>query len=94
MFKRKIQVDYDKKQKVPIYKELTYEFFSKHIEYEYCFKYNNQLIDIAHYEKNGHVVYHISIDGLHQEFDSPERLIDEGRIDGKTIRDAWEELEN
>lgn len=92
MLKR--QTGYDKKLKTPIYEQLTYQFFSEHVDHEYWFKYKNQTIDIANFEKDGKIIYHISIDGQHQEFNSPEELLVNGRIDGKTIKDIWEDLEN
>lgn len=105
MYKRKIQIGYDKKLKQPIYKELTYEFFSEHVDYEYWFKYYDKSIDIAHFydKKKQKEIYHISVNdlddlecknGQHQEFESTQELLENGRIDGKTLKDIWEELEN
>lgn len=94
MLKRKIQTGYDKKLKQPIYDELTYKFFSEHVDYEYCFKYKNLIIDIAHFDRDGKTVYHISSEEQHQEFESTQELLEKGRIDGRTLKDIWEELEN
>lgn len=88
--------------------ELSYDIFVKELLNgdEFWFKYQDNSIDIAHYPKENKandMVYHISINyvndlkcenGEHQFFDTPEELLEKGRIDGKTIKEIWDELEN
>ena len=100
MVKRKFQVGYDKNTKTPIFEELTYEFFSQHIGYEGFFYYGNQTIDIACHGSFDNVVYELNINGddedkaIRYEFNSPEELLKNGKIDGKTLKEIWEDLEN
>lgn len=101
---KRICTRYDRTLRRHVWVELTYDFFSEHIGYEYCFTYKNQTVDIANYvdRKTKRIKYHISINDVnapvenarHQEFDSPEELLENGRIDGKTIREVWDDLEN
>lgn len=101
----KIQTGFDKKLNQPIYEELTIDFFKEHLDYEYWFKYHDKSIDIAHYfdKIKNKKIYHISINNLndtnyknaiHQEFESAEELLNKGRIEGKTLPEIWNDLEN
>ena len=100
MCKRKFQVGYDRKLKKPIFEELTYEFFAQHIDYEWFFYYGKQTIDIACHGSFKNVVYELNINGydediaIRYEFNSPEELLENGKIDGKTLKEIWEDLEN
>lgn len=96
--------NYDSNKKI-LYEELTYDFFSEHIDYEYCFSYKDKIISIANcFDKiNKKQIYHISINdkndlqcknGQHQYFNSPKELLEKGRIDGKTLREIWDDLED
>lgn len=81
-----------------IEEELTYEKFLSTISYEYCFTYKNKTIDIAfHYEYSKQVwELNINCDGKTESylFYSSEELINKAKIDGKSIREIWDELEN
>lgn len=99
MYKRKRQIGYNKKNKKPIYEELTYEYFSNHLDDEYYFRYKELTIDIAFHYKNSKKIYELNINGYdedatHYSFDSAHELLLNGKVEGKTIIEIWEELEN
>lgn len=84
--------------------ELTYELFVHDLLEgdEYCFGYNNKKIDIAFHDDNGKTIYAFSItnfgdkdcsNGIYQEFNSPEELLEKVRIYDKTIKEVWDDLE-
>lgn len=79
--------------------ELTYDYFSLHLDHEWWFRFRDHTIDIAtHYD--GKKVYELNIDGYDEdcavrfEFDSPQELLACAKIDGKTLKEIWEDLEN
>lgn len=99
MAKKMVQIGYDKKLKQPIMQELTYDFFADNLGWEWFFKFKDKTIDIAWHEENGKVVYELNINGYDEdarryEFNSAEKLLEKGQIDGKTIKEIWNELEN
>lgn len=82
-----------------IEEELTYEKFVKTIDNEYWFKYKDKTIDIAFHHEQDKKIYELNINGyekdaMRYEFNSPEELLENGRVDGKTLKDIWEDLEN
>lgn len=99
-FTKKYRVGYDKISKSPIYEELTYEFFSQHVDYEWNFNYGGQSVDITWHNLNGGKIYELNIDGydenkaIRYEFNSAEELLQNGRINGKTLKEIWDELNN
>lgn len=99
MYKRKYQVGYDKTLKQPIYKELTYDFFAENLDWEWNFNYNGYTIDIAWHKEKEKAVYELNINGykenaLRYSFDTPEELLEKGCVDGKTLKEIWNDLEN
>ena len=96
-WKRVHQVGYDRKKKRPIYEELTYDYFANNLGEELMFDCQmlRKTISIAvsssyefgvmDWETNCWEV---------QYFDSPEELLANARIEGKTIKEIWDELEN
>ena len=78
--------------------DMTYEYFSKHLDYEWHFRYKNHTIDIA-IHIDGKKIYELNIDGYDEEFairlefDSPQALLKCNQIDGKALKDIWEDLE-
>lgn len=78
--------------------ELTYEKFVKLFSsglFEFGFKYNEVRFDLAyHFEKKQ--IFELNISDCNgdsfQYFDSPESLLKNGLINGKTIKSIWHEL--
>lgn len=86
---------YDSKKRP---QDLTYDYFAKHLDYEWHFKYKNHTIDIAT-PIDGKKIYELNIDGydeefaIRYEFDSPQSLLRCDKIDGNTLKDIWEDLQ-
>lgn len=98
MNKRKIQTGYDRKLKKPIFEELTYEKFVENIDNELSFIYKNINIDIAFHYEGKKKVYELNLNDYekttHQYFNSADELLMNARIEGKSIKEIWNELEN
>lgn len=81
-----------------IEEELTYEKFLSTIDYEHCFVYKDKTIDIAFHYEGSKQIWELNINSdTYKEyltFNSPQELIENARIDGKSIREIWDELEN
>ena len=98
MSRLKRQIGYDRTQKKPIYTELTYEYFSSHLYDEWCFVYHDLVIDIAHHFSNGVDVLELNVNDKEQknivryEFLTSDQLLNEGKINGKMIKEIWGEL--
>lgn len=82
--------------------ELTYERFVKELysrNYECEFRYKNLYIDVAYHLCNKNIVYELNISDasstiLLLEFNSIEELLNTRAVEGKTIKELWEFLEN
>ncbi len=96
-----VQVGVDKFTRKPIYEELTYDFFIKHIGWEWVFYYNKNLIEISIADSNNHkgdFIYSLAINssnsnGSIQEFTSEQDFIADAKIFGKSLKDIWDELD-
>ena len=96
-WKKVIQIGYDKKKKQPIFKELTYDLFLKNFSEEFMFDYekgkktisfsigNNYEVGILDWETNCWDIKY---------FENMEILLYKTKINGKTIKEIWEDLEN
>ncbi len=99
MGKKTVQIGYNKQLKKPILQELTYDFFAKNVGWEWFFRYGDKTIDIAWHKDGNKAVYELNINGYDKdaicyEFETAEELLEKGRIDGKSLKEIWEELEN
>ena len=81
--------------------ELTYDKFVSGLKqnWEYYFNYNNATIDIAFHYEDGKKIYELNINGYWDNaeryyFSSVDKLVDSKVIDGKSLSEIWEELEN
>lgn len=92
-----VQVGVNKQDKKPIYKELSYDFFVKHIGWEWSFTYGKIQIDFAWHTDKLKTIYEVTITDKDKSFtqcyDSPEDLIENVRIDGLTLYNIWNKLE-
>lgn len=83
-------------------KELTYELFKKNVlegNYEDSFRFKDFTFDIAFHFNGKMKIYELNINGYdedatHYFYNSAEELLENGRIDGKTIKEIWNDLEN
>ena len=97
-WKRVYEVGYDRKNKSPIFEELTYDFFARNLGWEWMFdcQMRKRTISIAvssSFYEFGVLDWETNC-WEWEYFDSQEELLSNARIDGKTIREIWEELEN
>lgn len=97
MNKKTVQISYDKKLKKPIFEELTYEFFAEHLDWEWFFTYKDKSINIAWHKDGDKVIYELNIKNYDKnvmcyEFDTPKDLLENGKIDDKTIKEIWIDL--
>ena len=82
--------------------ELTYERFVKELEsgyMEFDFFYKNIDIYIAYHYVGSKQIYELNLvynDGktIFNEYDSPKELLKNGLIEGHSIKDLWEDLQN
>ena len=84
-----------------IEEQLTYEKFVDCLKrnFEFFFTYNNKTIDVAYHFINDEKIYELNINGyeseaLYFEFKSAEELLTNAKIEGKTLFEIWDELEN
>lgn len=98
-WKLSVQIGYDKKTKIPIFSELTYDYFVSHLGDEWHFTYNNIPIDIACHGQGDSIIYELNINGYNEEkairyeFNSSTDLLS-AKIEGKTLKELWDNLEN
>lgn len=98
-WKRVRQIGYDKKLKLPIFTELTYDYFVNNLDMEWYFIYKGMSIDVATHGSKDKPIYELTLNGYDEnkavryEFTSSRALL-EAKIDGKTIKEIWEDLEN
>lgn len=98
-WKLSIQIGYDKKTKTPIFSELTYDYFVSHLADEWHFTYNKIPIDIACHGQGDSIIYELNINGYNEEkairceFNSSTALLS-AKIEGKTLKELWNNLEN
>lgn len=73
---------------------MTYDQFKESLSYgeEYNFFYNNHEYWISKNSKN-HFLTDVEKQ-ITQEFDSSDSLLSEGTVEGKHIKDIWDEIEN
>ena len=81
--------------------ELTFEKFVDGLynAQEYFFRYGDMSIDVAFHFSKGNKIYELNINGYQDdakryEFSSVEELLSAKVVDGKSIKDIWDELEN
>lgn len=82
-----------------IEEELTYEKFVENIDNEFSFRYKNITLDIAFHYEGKKKVYELNLNGYeenatHGYFNSADELLKNARIEGKSIKEIWNELEN
>lgn len=80
--------------------ELTWDLFIKGLNenLEYCFYYENLVIDIAFHYEDERKIYEINISNgdlhTHFSFNTVDELVYCKLINNKSIYDIWDELEN
>lgn len=80
---------------------MTWEEFKKcFLEYyeEPCLQYKGVLYHFAHHEENGQAVFEFNYETkehkiVNETYSTPESLLLNAKIDGKTIQEIWDDLE-
>ncbi len=99
MKSKKLEVGCELISNKKIIAEVTYDFFANNLGWEWALGYNGNIINIAWHIFKKRAIYEFNINGhdeknaIRLEFDSPELLLEGATIEGKSLKEIWDDIE-